>query len=192
MGWREWISNTIKWIDYCDRLPKGDWWRQLRSRVSCPPIPLILIPCFSFLSLQLYLRICLASSMKLYLQYNCFALLWSWHTFELYAMDNTQKRQCQWHGITRPSPTGQIADAILEEEDHWVRAERSRVCQASYRSRVVAVLVVTQCLCSETEDGAANFMTVRDINRVSLTLATFVASELVGCLGPQSYLVVMK
>jgi hypothetical protein len=92
----------------------------------------------------------------------------------------------------RPGPTGRIADAALEEEDRRVRVERGRVHEASHRSRVAAALAVTQCLCSETEDGAADFMTVRDINRVSLTLATFVASELIGCLGPQSCLAVME
>jgi hypothetical protein len=35
-------------------------------------------------------------------------------------------------------------------------------------------------------------MIVRDINKVSLILATFVANELVGCLGPQSHLAVME
>jgi hypothetical protein len=79
-----------------------------------------------------------------------------------------------------------------EEEDRRVRAERDRVRQAEHRSRVAAALADSQRLCLETEDGAADFMTVRDINRVSLTLATSVATELVGCPGPQSCLAVME
>jgi hypothetical protein len=79
-----------------------------------------------------------------------------------------------------------------EEEDRRVRAERDRVRQAEHRSRVAAALADSQRLRLETEDGAADFMTVRDINRVSLILATSVATELVGCLGLQSRLAVME
>jgi hypothetical protein len=107
-------------------------------------------------------------------------------------MGNAQKKQCQRHGVIRPGPAGRIPDAASEKEDRRVCAERDRVRQAEHRSRVVATLANSQHLRLETEDGATDFMTMRDINRVSLTLATSVAIELVGCPGPQSRLAVME